>query len=64
MGQIIFTVHDSRTNTGYRHVAKVFDSIELAKDYMHKYHNRSTGWFTWIEDSRAYRYYDKIGVIL
>lgn len=63
MGQIIFTVNDGRTITGYRHVAQVFDSFELALDYMHKYHNRATGWFTWIEDGKAYSHYDKVGVL-
>ena len=62
MGQIIFTVHDARTSTGYRHIAKVFDSLELAIDYMHKYHNRSTSYYHWIEDGKAYGYFDKIGV--
>lgn len=63
MGQIIFTVNDGRSITGYRHVAKFFDSLELARDYMFKYHNRATGWYTWIEDGKTYRYYDKVGVI-
>lgn len=63
MGQIIFTVNDGRSITGYRHVAKDFDDFEMAKDYMHKYHNRATGWFTWIEDGKAYRHYDKVGVL-
>lgn len=64
MVQIMFSVHDARCNSGYRIVSHIEPSLELCKDYMHKYHNRCTGWFHWIEDGKAYGAYDKIGVQL
>lgn len=64
MLQIIFSTHDARCSSGYRFIGKEFDTEELAVDYMHKYHNRCTGWYTIIEDGRATRKYDKVGVIL
>ena len=64
MIHIIFSVHDGRCDSGYRFIGKDFDSMDLALDYMHKYHNRATGWYTTIEDGQATRHYDKTGVVL
>ena len=68
--KLLFTVHDGRTDTGYRTIDKQFDSEELAVDYLHKYHNRATGWYTLIvsggagKADKVTRKYDKTGVLL
>ena len=64
MIKIYFTIYDGRTLDGYRNIEYEAPSLELAIDYMHKYHNRSTGWYGYEEDGRYYtRAYDEIGVI-
>ena len=61
---IKFMIHDGRTSTGYREISHAEPSLELALDYMHKYHNRSTGWYWYEEDGKCTRAYDEIGVLL
>lgn len=63
MVKIIFTIHDERTETGYRTVEHEEPSLELAIDYMHKYHNRCTGWYRWEEDGKRFADIDMTGVI-
>lgn len=61
MIKIRFTIYDERTETAYRTVEHEEPSLELALDYMHKYHNRSTGWYEWEEDGKKHKAYDDLG---
>ena len=62
---ITFSVYDNRCTLGWRFISKQFDSRELAEDYMLKYHNRVTGWYTIITDEgKVIRAYNRTGVKL
>ena len=65
MIQIEFTIYNERTRTGYETITHVEPSLELALDFMHKYHNRSTSWYRWIDldINKRYARYDAIGVL-
>ena len=60
---ITFSVIDNRCTLGFRFVSKQFDSRELAEQYMFKYHNRCTDWYTIItDDNKVIRAYNRTGV--
>lgn len=62
---IIFSIIDDRMFTGCRFICKDFDTIEQCEEYMFKYHNRATGWYTLLlEDNTKLRKYNKTGVRL
>ena len=63
MVTIIFTIHDDRSDNGFREIKHTEPSLELCIDYMHKYHNRSSSWYRWIEGHKKYAARDEIGVI-